>query len=107
MPHATLTSGYPLPTPLAVLARIHNGKCLKHSLKNGSGIAMAFSSARERKPRCILRFSSDGCPLGAGSKRGRETKAWAWADDCVSLSLLNQLGPLRAGSDVTHFEDLP
>lgn len=41
--------------------------------------------------------------------RGEGTEAaktWAWADDSVSLSLLNQLGPLRAGSDVTHFEDL-
>lgn len=44
---------------------------------------------------------------GEGAEAAARAKTWAWADDSVSLSLLNQLGPLRAGSDVTHFEDLP
>lgn len=81
----------------AVLARIHNGKCLKHSLKNGSGIAMAFSSARERKPRCILPTSCCCCPLGAGwGGEWKGERCWHY----VSLSLLNQLEQAEAGSAV-------
>lgn len=101
------------PSPLAALARIHNGKCLKHSLKNGSGIAMAFSSEREKGSHVafcafpLMAVHWEQATRGDGAEAAARAKTWAWADDSVSLSLLNQLGPLRAGSDVTHFEDLP